>query len=150
MHVHTRHFEVTNLNTFQLGNPDRYVYTVQKKKKKKTDGDVIHGFCYSKTQEHPIFRLCIDKKSLKMWLILGCYSISSEHSWHSGFRRFWKQKIWTVQTISEHLASLWGTAPRTSKVAYFVVYFKIMNIFLKNNMHFVEKFSKELKNSITI
>ena len=43
-----------------------------------------------------------------------------------------------------------GTAPPTPKIACFVLYLKIINIFLKNNTCIYSKLSKELKNSIKI
>ena len=41
------------------------------------------------------------------------------------------------------------TAPVAKKIAYFVLYLKIINTFLKNNASY-SKLSKELKNNIRI
>ena len=43
-----------------------------------------------------------------------------------------------------------GVLHPNQKLACFVLYLKIINTFLKNNMHPIKKLSKELKSSIRI
>ena len=48
------------------------------------------------------------------------------------------------------LIGLRGNCTPNQKLASFVLYLKIINIFLKNNKHLKSKLSKELKNDIEI
>ena len=52
--------------------------------------------------------------------------------------------IWNLHSI------ILGTVPPTQKLVCFVLYLKIINMVLKNNIYILYKLSKELKNSIKI